>query len=257
LTKHSIQIGLPKLPESGSSTHIQILSKWISGCDGSHGCFPQDLDFVPTRLLDVGSTGSDHIRLAEKSQGERGPKRYLALSHRWGPPELHRVFCTYTSNVTLFKQQIQITDLPRTFADAVQVTRSLGVRYLWIDSLCIIQDDPSDWETESKLMEQVFSSAYVTISASCSSGTDDGFLKPRPQRECVTARAPGDDASLYYLCDAIDDFRLDVDEGELSKRAWVLQERALSRRTIYFSRTQSYWECGKGVRCETLTKMKK
>lgn len=159
--------------------------------------------------------------------------------------------------MTLFKQRIHVADLPRTFRDAVQVTRSLGVRYLWIDSLCIVQDDPQDWDAESKLMEQVFSSAYVTISASCSSGTDDGFLKPRLDRPCVTAKAQDDDGALYYLCDAIDDFRLDVDEGELSKRAWVLQERALSRRTIYFSGRQSYWECGQGVRCETLTKMKK
>jgi hypothetical protein len=60
----------------------------------------------------------------------------------------------------------------------------------------------------------------------------------------------------YFLCDAIDNFDLDVDQGELNKRGWVLQERALSRRTIYFTEKQTYWECGGGVRCETLTKMK-
>jgi len=140
----------------------------------------------------------------------------------------------------------------------VRVTRGLGLQYLWIDSLCIIQDDSHDWDTESKLMERVFSSAYVTISASCSSGTDDGFLKDRrPKGQCVTAQAPGASGAFYYLSSAIDNFRRDVEEGELSKRAWVLQERALSRRTIFFSQTQTYWECGQGVRCETLTKMKK
>jgi hypothetical protein len=223
----------------------------------SHPCFPQGLDFVPTRLIDVGNAESQSIRLVEKCSGERGPMRYLALSHRWGSPELHQTYCTYTYNVALFKQHIYVMDLPRTFRDAVQITRSLGVQYLWIDSLCIIQDDPYDWDTESKFMEQVFSSAYVTISASCSSGTNDGFLKARPERRCVAAHVPGENGASYYICEAIDDFHHDVDEGELSKRAWVLQERALSRRTIYFSRTQSYWECGHGVRCETLTKMKK
>ena len=104
-------------------------------------------------------------------------------------------------------------------------------------------------------MEQVFSSAYATIAASCASGTEDGFLKSHPKRECVTIRAEND--SLFYLCNAIDDFRRDVDQGALNKRGWVLQERALSRRTIYFTEKQSYWECGEGVRCETLTKMKK
>lgn len=217
----------------------------------------QDLAFVPTRLLDVERADSGLIRLVEKGTGDSSPKRYLALSHRWGSPELHRTFCTHTHNIMQFKQVIRLADLPRTFHDAVQVTRNLGVRYLWIDSLCIIQDDPEDWNTESKAMEQVFSSAYVTISAICSSGTTDGFLKPRPNRQCVIAKLPGDNGVLYYLCKTVDDFRNDIDESELSKRAWVLQERALSRRTIYFSQTQSYWECGRGVRCETLTKMEK
>jgi hypothetical protein len=65
------------------------------------------------------------------------------------------------------------------------------------------------------------------------------------------------DEALYYLCDAIDDFSGDVEQGELNKRGWVFQERALSRRTIYFAEKQTYWECGKGVRCETLKKTSK
>ena len=104
-------------------------------------------------------------------------------------------------------------------------------------------------------MEQVFSSAYITIAASCASGTEDGFLKPRMDRQCV--RMADEIGAPYYLCEAIDNFSADVDQGELNKRGWVLQERALSRRTIYFTDKQSYWECGGGVRCETLTTMKK
>ena len=165
------------------------------------------------------------------------------------------MFCTYTTNIEQFKERIDIAELPKTFQDAVHVTRQLGLQYLWIDSLCIVQNDPQDWDAESKLMEQVFSSAYVTIAASCASGTEDGFLKPRTDRQCVSL-TDGNGAQ-YYLCDAIDNFSADVDQGELNKRGWVLQERALSRRTVYFAERQSYWECGGGVRCETLTKMKK
>jgi hypothetical protein len=179
----------------------------------------------------------------------------LALSHQWGSPAQHKKFCTYTTNIDKLKKGINVMDLPRTFQDAVRITRGLGVQYLWIDSLCIIQDDPHDWDMESKLMEQVFSSGYATIAASCASGTEDGFIKPYPERQCVAAGTPS--GSLYYLCNSIDDFHLDVDQGGLNKRGWVLQERALSRRTIYFTEQQSYWECGGGVRCETLTKMKK
>jgi hypothetical protein len=65
------------------------------------------------------------------------------------------------------------------------------------------------------------------------------------------------DAAIYYLTDVIDDFYGDVEQGELNKRGWVFQERALARRTIYFTEKQTYWECGQGVRCETLARAKK
>ncbi|PVH75774.1 HET-domain-containing protein [Cadophora sp. DSE1049] len=250
----SIQIGFPRIPDVGSPTHIKVLAEWIRSCDETHQCYPQDVCFLPTRVLDVGDKGSGIVRLFCQTRGHTSSGKYLALSHQWGSPSQHRKFCTYTTNIDKLKQGIDISDLPKTFKDAVNITRGLGVQYLWIDSICIVQDDPHDWDMESKLMEQVFSSAYATIAASCANGTDDGFLKPYPERQCVTLETRS--GALYYLCDAIDDFRLDVDQGELNKRGWVLQERALSRRTIYFTEKQSYWECGGGVRCETLTKMK-
>jgi hypothetical protein len=228
------------LPKVGSPTHIRVLAAWIRSCDEMHQCYPHNLAFLPTRVLDVGDGDSGTVRLSCGTRGQQG--RYLALSHRWGSPEQHRKFCTYTTNIEKFKQSIDISEFPRTFRDAIYITRRLGVQYIWIDSLCIIQDDPEDWSTESKLMEQVFSSAYITIVASCASGTDDGFLKTRPDRHCVTMQEPSS-GEAYYVCDSIDNFHLDVEQGELSKRGWVLQERALSRRSIYLTETQSYWEC--------------
>ena len=136
--------------------------------------------------------------------------------------------------------------------DAVTVTRGLGERFLWIDSLCIIQDDADDWNIESKKMETVFGSAYCTIAASSAKNSTEGFLNPRSPRQC--ARLP--DTALY-ICENIDNFHRDLEEGELSKRSWVLQERALSCRTIHFTTTQTYWECGGGVHCESLIKMHK
>ncbi|KAK2025436.1 HET-domain-containing protein [Colletotrichum zoysiae] len=140
------------------------------------------------------------------------------------------------------------------------MTRKLKIQYLWIDSLCIMQksgrgedeEAKADWEREAKLMEQVFSSAYLTIAASCAEHKFHGFLHPRVPRQTVTMRA--DDGAQFHVCEVIDNFDLDVEQGELNKRAWVLQERALSRRTIHFTRNQAYWECGKGIRCETFTK---
>ncbi|KAM3084779.1 hypothetical protein ACMFMG_003233 [Clarireedia jacksonii] len=179
--------------------------------------------------------------------------KYIALSHRWGDPYLHKAYCTYRSTLEELKAKIDFTTLPKTFQDAVLVTRKLGVRYLWIDSICIIQEDERDWDIERKRMEDVFSSAYCTIAASSASGTNDGFLKPRAPMKCAMLQRPSE--STFYIRGFIDDFRSDVELGELNKRGWVFQERALSRRSVYFTNTQMYWECGHGVHCETLTKL--
>ncbi|KAF2704368.1 hypothetical protein K504DRAFT_390780 [Pleomassaria siparia CBS 279.74] len=249
-----LPIGFPQLHDAGTSTHMRVLAEWIHSCNKTHQCYPKDDNFLPTRVLDVGTDASTTVQLFCSTQNRTRQGKYCALSHRWGLPAQHCMFSTTIANLEQHKRGIDITKLPKTFRDAVNVTRALDMQYLWIDSLCIVQDDTLDWEKESKLMEQVYSSAYVTLAASCASGTWDGFLKPRPERECVIMKK--DDGSSYYMCDAIDDFGQDVDQGELNKRGWVLQERVLSRRTIYFTAKQSYWECGEGVRCETLTKMK-
>lgn len=251
----SIQIGFPGMPDAGSPTHIKVLAEWIRSCDNKHHCYPRDVAFLPTRVLDVSDSSFGTVSLFCETRGHTSPGKYLALSHQWGSPLQHKKFCTYKGNIEKLKRGINVSDLPKTFQDAVSITRDLGIQYLWIDSLCIIQDDENDWDMESKLMEQVFSSAYATIAASCASGTDAGFLKAYTDRQCVTVETGS--GARYYLCDAIDNFSLHVEQGELNKRGWVLQERALSRRTIYFTGTQSYWECGGGVRCETMTQMKK
>jgi Heterokaryon incompatibility protein (HET) len=198
---------------------------------------------------------SDSLRLFCTNQDERG--RYIALSHCWGEikEEKREKFCTYRSNFDARCDNIDIDALPKTFRDAIRVTRELGVRFLWIDSLCIIQKDEDDWDRESKKMETVFGSAYCTIAASSARDSTEGFLSPRSPRQCV--KVPNTSDTPLYICENIDNFHRDVEEGELSKRGWVLQERALSRRTIHFTTAQTYWECGQGVRCESLIKMHK
>jgi hypothetical protein len=255
-TLHDIQMGFPQLPSAGNATHLKVMREWLRCCDDTHDCYPKDLKSLPTRYLDVSGNDYGIVRLVNLGRGHTGSGKYAALSHRWGSPQLHAKFCTYKSNIADLQRGFEITRLPKTFQDAVHVTRGLGLKRLWIDSLCIVQDDQDDWEAESKLMGHVFSSAYCTIAASCASGSSDGFLKSRPERTCVVMQGPPGDGT-YCVCETIDDFHRDVDQGELNQRGWVLQERALSRRTIYFTKTQSYWECGGGVRCETMTKMKK
>ncbi|KAE8454271.1 hypothetical protein EG329_005196 [Mollisiaceae sp. DMI_Dod_QoI] len=227
-----LQIGVPKLPESGSDTHFEILQQWLEHCDNNHSdCKPL------VKLYDTQPTDD---------------MKYFALSHPWGKPPPDP-FCTYTSNIEQHKQKIKVSDLPATFQHAVTITRALGLRYLWIDSICIIQGSDGDFNQEAKRMEDVFSKAYCVLAASSATGQYDGFLKPRENRNYLTFEREG--LPKFYVCDVIDNFNQHVLEGHLNKRGWVLQERVLAHRTIYFTDKQTYWECGDGVRCETLTKM--
>jgi hypothetical protein len=181
--------------------------------------------------------------------------QYVALSHPWGPGPHFR---TTTANLESFKKSIDYNKLPATFQHAITVTRKIGQRYIWIDSLCIVQGPDGDFKQEAKKMEIVFASANCVLSACSSKGQEDGFFDKnmaKKDREFVTV--PRAELSPIYICPFIDDFTHDVLESNLSRRGWALQERALARRTIYFAESQLYWECGEGVRCQSLTKMTK
>lgn len=263
LNDNNIQPGFPLPLTPGGKTHIQILAKWIKSCDGTRH-LPGRSSFVPTRLLSVGDDSTTSVRLVSNFGKEELPVLYVALSHQWGvAPMVAGKFATTTiDNIHRISAEKGVEDasLPQTFQDAVIITRKLGVKYLWIDSLCILQkngqkEDPAskkDWDKESQLMEKIFGSAYLTIAASCANNRFEGFLKPRVPRQFVTMR--GGDGAQFHLCEIIDKFETDVEKGELNRRGWVLQERALSQRTLHFTSKQTYWECGDGIKCETFTK---
>lgn len=220
-------------------------------CDQNHPeCKPSSSPGLPTRLLCVGTQTSPVVKLYETQTGDN--MKYFALSHPWGSPP-H--FCTFTTNIEEHKKNINFDKLPRTFQHAVISTRSLGVQYLWVDSLCIIQGTDGDFQSEAKRMGDVFSQADCVLAASSATGQEDGFLHPREARNYLTVQQ--DDRPPIYVCDHIDDFNKHVRDSYLNQRGWVLQERALARRTIYFTSKQTYFECGDGVRCETMTKMHK
>ena len=250
-----IQVGFPELPEAGSDTFFSLIKLWLEDCDTHHtGC--QGLSqSLPTRLLDVGTIDMPTLRLVETKWDKISSKQYSALSHPWGDTTKYTPFCTLPENLDNHLEAIPEGHLPATFHDAVNCTRKIGIRYLWVDSLCIIQGEHGDFNDESKNMEAVFSGAYCVLAASRASTQRDGFLDSRPQREYITI--PRENGKPFYVCRTIDNFSKDVIEGSLNKRGWVLQERALARRTIYFTENQTYFECGQGVRCETLTRLHK
>ena len=204
----------------------------------------------------MGHANAEVLRLYLPKESE-GVK-YTALSHRCGehPPTMtDPQFCTTADNVDARGNGFSISELPRTFQDAIRVTRELGIEYLWIDSLCIIQWNEEDWKREAGRMEDVFASAYCTIAATSAVDSNAGFLARNRSTEYV--RVEDDAGNQFCVCAHMDDYENDVEQAELNKRAWVLQERVLSRRTLHFSANQTYWECGEGVYCENLTMMKR
>ena len=146
------------------------LQEQITTCDKTHQCtHVKDFSPLPSRVLDVNLDDDPNYIYLVESKGRGG--LYLALSHCWGTS--HRITTT-RENVATHRVGIVLSDLPKTFKDAVHVARELEVPYLWIDSLCILQDDPADWEAEAKLMGDVYLNAYLTISALSSEDDSSG-----------------------------------------------------------------------------------
>jgi Heterokaryon incompatibility protein (HET) len=246
---------------------VAILREWLKDCDHSDqhkSCRLSKSVFVPKRLLYVGEKGfrcSKVIETASHLSGKSVP--YLALSHPWGKKSLTNVH--FTSDKDNIKKRMAIIrdhELPLSFRHAVQMARQLKVGYIWIDSICILQKtdtDPGDFQVEAKSMESIYASAYCVIAASSAEGMNSGFLSDE-RLERIAIQLPQvdkNDQPVTYLCDAIDDFQGDVLDGPLNERGWALQERALARRTIFFTKNQTYWECSQGIRCETLSKLTK
>jgi hypothetical protein len=213
-----------------------------------------DSSFTPTRLLDTDEKLHHSVRLVELSRitHQRG---YATLSHCWGRS---RAVKLTSANRESFLRGIPIDSLPLTFQHAIGVVRSLGVRYLWIDSLCIVQDSVADWEVESSVMASVYGHASVNIAATSSSDSGGGLFFDRDPDtvQPFAVYSPGEEGKLncgWYLWK--NDGRWSgLAAQPLNRRAWVLQERLLSTRTAHFTRSEIIWHCLEDLSSETLPK---
>ncbi len=130
---------------------------------------------LPRRVLDVGDGEElENLQLKETESSTQG--RYIALSHCWGKSLPIK---TTTKNLLEHSQNIRMSDLTQTFRDAVFLTRQFNIRYLWIDSLCILQDSRTDWETESAKMGDYYGSSWLTIAAGMSTDGLKGCFAER------------------------------------------------------------------------------
>ncbi|KAK4496155.1 hypothetical protein PRZ48_012134 [Zasmidium cellare] len=189
--------------------------------------------------------------------------RYIALSHCWGG---HVPVQTTKDTLQNHFEAVNLDSSSQTFLDAAQVCRDLGIRYLWIDSLCIVQDDEDDWAREAGKMSEVYRNAILTISAEGARNAKEGLFKQPETTICEQKNidwktSSGDPITLHVRLrgqsdhgpEAIGHFAHSSSEtlhSELSDRAWVLQERLLSTRNIHFFSEEMAWSCCSVSRCE-------
>jgi hypothetical protein len=210
---------------------------------------------MPKRVLDLGVVSKENrevhlrapIRLVE-SINIIGDRTYACLSHRWDSSG--RTIITEQGTYEKHRNGLRFEDLDLAYQDTVHIMRQLAVRYLWIDSLCIIQDNIEDWEAESKTMAMVYNRALFTIARQCDSDTSLRCLPDLSHRVSDLSISP----PIY----ARPNIR-HIWEGEifpLSKRGWVYQERLLSPRTIHYSDQEISWECYEMSTCQCGVKLK-
>ncbi|KAI0333468.1 HET-domain-containing protein [Cubamyces sp. BRFM 1775] len=251
---------------------LAIARACVENCVRNHGkCqditqYPVGTAPLPTRLIDCSDL--NRLRLIETNDIEREP--YIALSYVWGP-ELNKPYLTTTETLHLHMERIGYASLPPTIRDAVDVTRGLGVRLLWVDGLCIIQDSAQDMHRELARMRGVYRNAYLTIDAGSAASVAEGFLKDRRPLDprnwlpfiCCHPEPPtddsaqaaigkvywdplvGDSAHAWQGVGTVSDAR-GRDGGLMSRtvtRGWCLQERLLSTRSLVFTRETVQLRC--------------
>ena len=250
------------LSNTASVESFAVAKRWISDCLRTHHCSTRlslkeketsrSLLLGPSRLVDVEAfeRPSQDVRLIDN---DGTVERYITLSYCWGKS---RTFITTARSLRLRKSRIVYKYLPKTFKDAIRIARQLGIRHIWVDALCIVQDDRADWENESAKMGAIYSTSFLTVAADSSTDCHGGCFNTRSVSqdlasdntpfELVTSASNGRESrlSLWTPIRGARKFALpDLDESPLSERGWCCQERILSPRILHFTRSQLFWEC--------------
>jgi len=233
---------------------MRLVFRWIDKCVRNHEICKSKSPFThripPTRLIQLGRTETDDARLMDTSGLFPRHIQYAALSYCWGSngPRL----TTTRENLAQRLCGLSTSALPPTFRDAFKVARILKIRYLWIDSLCIVQDDPTDWQREAMKMGDIYQAAYITLVSAAARSTNDGFLKRiRPTHVVAvpfqSSRHP-DVTGRYYVSPPSPSrngelFYEDVTGSAWNNRGWTFQERLLSQRLLFFGENALHFEC--------------
>lgn len=233
----------------GSDVHYHLIQKWINACADRaqhRTCSDNGTIRRPTRLLDLAQYHED-VRLV---QGAFSTEPYAALSYCWGAvPQLMLL----PSNLQQFQERTPFASFSQVSKDAIAVCRKLSIRYLWIDALCIVQGKDGDFLTEAPRMKDVYGGSILTIVAASSRDSTESFLTRRNPLEWLDCElCPTEDIANEAYWVSPDFYCEDGEPGEyhIDSRAWCLQERLMSPRSIYFGKKGVHWECRQGIACE-------
>jgi len=215
-------------------------------------CSPQDSSTLAT------TTTSTSPRLVISSDGSTGD--YIALSHCWGS---HQPLTTTTATLAARQAAIPLASMPLTFQHALLVTRKLGFRHIWIDSLCIIQDSRSGWKEQAAKMQHVYEGAILTIAADAGNKNSASGLTCADKRQrfrgvglngeavrAAPAAMSGETPAHFVKWTAKVPTRQEDEGSALQTRGWTFQERVLARRVLHFGEYEMAWECAASIACE-------
>jgi hypothetical protein len=239
---------------TSSAASMDQVSRWIQVCRDFHGCYKvqKTNTSLPTRLVEL-VKGVGKIRLCDSDQ--LPPEtRYATLSHCWGNVPFCRLL---QENILSFTDDIPFSILPQTFQDAVTILEKLYIKYLWIDSLCIIQDSTADWKAEAARMSKVYANSYLNLAATASQNSQEGLFQtrePSSVKRCLfvphrareveyLSSSTKEQPTIGWDCVNPSDWVTAIVEAPLNARAWVYQERALAPRILHFSSSEIFWEC--------------
>ncbi|PNP42258.1 hypothetical protein TGAMA5MH_05940 [Trichoderma gamsii] len=249
---------------TGDDKSITQAVDWLSKCRASHGeCQAYDAAFVPTRLLYLGTKQAES-QFLELVENLDHAVPYAALSHRWTQETPTKSLLT--NNLPDRKQNgMPMASLPEMMQDAVSVLQRLGIEYVWIDCLCIVQDDKDDWKKEASLMASIYQNADLTIAASwCDRVGQRLFRDHSAPHESAVDVAEINGQSIFirrrnphFSWMGNESFWFDhamTDDPDVEwptlTRGWVYQEQLLSRRMLHFTRNELVWECLETTQCE-------
>jgi hypothetical protein len=233
--------GMRRVPsDPRESSCLDLIRQWISQCTRHDGCSPLAPVALPKRVIEIPVNPSVPLKL-RTSNGALG--QYVILSHCWGSKGL----VTLTNAVlSQYQEAIKLELLPKSFKDAIEITRRLGFRYLWIDALCIIQDKTEDWAKEAGKMASYYGLSTLMISATAAKDSSEGILTAR---SVLYSPILGRE-KRYYLCQSRLRSDADIDESVLATRGWAAQERMLAPRILHYTKRQMMWECAEEFRYE-------